>query len=210
MFPNNTGSDKYGSIGVVTPHAEVKVVDDEGRALPLGEKGELLYRGQNVMQGYLENPEATKETLTPDGWLKTGDVAYIDKDGFIFLVDRFKELIKVKGYQVFIIKNIIWPQFYTRRVCMQVSPTELEEILRKIPELGDVAVVGVPDRDAGEVPRAFVVKKPGADLTEQKIKDFLKDKVASFKQLKGGVRFVDAIPRSTAGKILRKDLKTLP
>jgi long-subunit acyl-CoA synthetase (AMP-forming) len=105
MFPNNTGSDKYGSIGVVVPQAEVKVVDGEGRALPLGEKGELYYKGNNVMQGYLDNPEATKETMTPDGWLKTGDVAYIDKDGYIFLVDRIKELIKVKGYQVGFLLN---------------------------------------------------------------------------------------------------------
>jgi 4-coumarate--CoA ligase len=93
---------------------------------------------------------------------------------------------------------------------VQVSPTELEEILRMIPELADVAVVGVADGDSGEVPRAFVVRKEGTELTEQKITDFLKDKVASFKQLKGGVRFVDGIPRSTAGKILRKDLKHLP
>lgn len=93
---------------------------------------------------------------------------------------------------------------------MQVSPTELEEILRTIPEIGDVAVVGVADSDWGELPRAFVVKKPGVELKEQTIQDFLKDKVASFKQLKGGVRFVDVIPRSTAGKILRKDLKHLP
>lgn len=107
MFPNNTGTEKFGSCGVVAPHAEVKVVDGEGRALPLGETGELLYKGENVMKGYLDNPEATKETMTPDGWLKTGDIAYIDKDGFIFLVDRFKELIKVKGYQVDFLSSII-------------------------------------------------------------------------------------------------------
>jgi len=100
MLPNHTSPDKFGSCGITVPLTEVKVVGQEGQALPLGETGELLYRGPNVMQGYLDNPEATKETFTEDGWLRTGDVAYVDPDGFIFLVDRMKELIKVKGFQV--------------------------------------------------------------------------------------------------------------
>jgi long-chain acyl-CoA synthetase len=98
---------KEGSVGIVVPTAEFKVVNAEGQALPLGEKGELLFRGPNVMQGYWKNPEATNETLIGDGWMRTGDVAYIDPDGYVFLVDRLKELIKVKGYQVFsIYKNV--------------------------------------------------------------------------------------------------------
>jgi long-subunit acyl-CoA synthetase (AMP-forming) len=92
---------KEGSVGLVVPKAEFKVVNTDGQALPLGEKGELLFRGPNVMRGYWNNPEATSETLTEDGWMRTGDVAYIDQDGYVFLVDRLKELIKVKGYQVF-------------------------------------------------------------------------------------------------------------
>lgn len=94
---------KAGSVGLVTPMAQFKVVDADGQALPLGERGELLFKGPNVMQGYWKNPKATNETLTRDGWLRTGDVAYIDSDGYVFLVDRLKELIKVKGYQVFLI-----------------------------------------------------------------------------------------------------------
>jgi long-subunit acyl-CoA synthetase (AMP-forming) len=100
MMPNSYPREKFGSCGVPVPMTELKVVDAEGRALPLGESGELLVRGPQVMRGYLNNPEATKETLSVDGWLRTGDIAYIDSDAYVFIVDRVKELIKVKGLQV--------------------------------------------------------------------------------------------------------------
>ncbi|CAB3379186.1 Hypothetical predicted protein [Cloeon dipterum] len=179
---------KYGSCGMNVPLSEIKVVDDAGNALPLGQTGELLFRAPNVMLGYLNNEKATKETLLDGGWLRTGDMAYIDSDGYIFIVDRLKELIKVKGYQV--------------------SPTELEETLRQIPEVLDVAVVGIPDEKSGELPKAFVVRK-SEQLSKESVVQFLEGKVAPYKYLKGGVQFVNAIPRSTAGKILRKDLKSL-
>ncbi|XP_059481737.1 uncharacterized protein LOC132200350 [Neocloeon triangulifer] len=188
MSPTTLKPDKFGSCGMNIPLSEIKIADKNGNSLPQGKTGELWYKGPNVMQGYLNNEKATKETLTPDGWLKTGDVAYVDEDGYIFIVDRMKELIKVKGFQV--------------------SPTELEEVLRKIPGITDVAVIGVADGKSGEVPKAFVVKND-PNVNQEQIEDFLKDKVAPYKQLKGGVQFVNAIPRSSAGKILRNELKKM-
>ena len=141
------------------------------------------------MQGYLNNEKATNETLDSDGWLHTGDVAYYDDDGYYFIVDRCKELIKVKG--------------------AQVSPTELENLILEIKDVADVAVVGVPDSLAGEVPRAFVVKKPNTQISEEEISLYVNPKVAHYKKLSGGVKFIEAIPRNPNGKILRNELKII-
>ncbi|XP_059483604.1 uncharacterized protein LOC132201447 [Neocloeon triangulifer] len=181
--------DRVDTVGVPIPNTEVKVVDKEGNALPMGEIGEILVRGPQIMKGYFRNEQATKESLTEDNWLRTGDIGYFRQNGYISLVDRVKEMIKVKG--------------------LQVSPTELESILNTMEGVADVAVAAVPDEACGEVPRAYVVKGKDSFLTEEDVIKFLKPQVAQFKQLKGGVRFVSAIPKNAAGKILRAELKNL-
>ena len=143
------------------------------------------------MKGYLDNQEATDKTIKDD-WLYSGDLAYYDEDGNIFMVDRMKEMIKVKA--------------------LQVSPSELEDILRNHPEVLDAAVMGIPDDRLGEVPRAFVVKsnrKAKDDLTAESIHEYMNERISDHKKLRGGIVFLDAIPRSPAGKILKKNLKDL-
>jgi acyl-CoA synthetase (AMP-forming)/AMP-acid ligase II len=143
------------------------------------------------MKGYLKNEQETKRTLKDGGWLHTGDLAYYDSDNYFFVVGRLKELINVN--------------------CSEVAPAELEDILREHPKIADVGIIGIPDAKKGHVPFAFVVKKRGLedDLQEIEIHDFLRDKVADYKYLAGGVRFMNALLYSPAGKILRKDLLEL-
>lgn len=152
--------------------------------------GELWCYGPNVMKGYWRNEKATKDTLTPDGWLKTGDIAYVDQDGMFFIVDRLKELIKVKGNQV--------------------APAELEALLLEHEAIADAAVIGMPTEDGDEKPRAFIVRQVGSageKLTESDVKKFVEDKVVRYKRLAGGVEFLDAIPKNPSGKILRRQLR---
>lgn len=182
-------SKKFGSVGVLTSNSQAKIIninDPEMKGLGPNEQGELLIRGPQVMLGYLNNKAATDEMIV-NGWLRTGDMAYYDEDGSFFITDRLKELIKVKGFQV--------------------PPAELEEILRSHPDVADAAVIGVQDPDHGEVPRAFVVKKVGSGATEKALKEFVASKTAIYKHLRGGVQFLDVIPKNAAGKILRRDLK---
>ena len=161
------------------------------KEVPAGETGELWIKGPNVFKGYLNNVEGTKNALTDDGYFKTGDVGHQDKTGSFFITDRVKELIKYKGFQV--------------------PPAELEGILIGNEEVDDVAVIGIYNKDqATEVPRAYVVLKKGVQAgkeTEDRIATWLAGKVASHKRLRGGVRFVDEIPKSASGKILRRKLK---
>ena len=138
------------------------------------------------MTGYLNNPEATAETIDGDGWLHTGDVARIDEDGHMYIVDRVKELIKYKGFQV--------------------PPAELEALIVTHPAVADVAVIGIPEVEAGELPKAFVVVREGETLTEDELKEFVAGHVASYKQIRL-VEFTDEIPKSASGKILRRFLR---
>jgi len=177
---------KTGSSGYTAPNTEVRIVDDEGNDLGPGEPGEMLIRGPQVMKGYLSNAEATAETLDSDGWLHTGDVARIDADDHMFIVDRVKELIKYKGFQV--------------------APAELEALIVQHPAVADVAVIGIPEIEAGELPKAFVVLKPGASASAEDIQTFIKAEVASYKQIRL-LEFVDEIPKSASGKILRRFLR---
>lgn len=171
---------KPGSVGVISAGTSVKVVDPETRAvLGPNEKGELCFSGNQIMLGYLNHPEATRETFDEEGFIKTGDIGYYDEDGEFFIVDRLKELIKYNGYQV--------------------PPAEIEALLLTHPKIKDAAVVGMPDVQCGELPVAFVVKQDNADLTE-------KDSSPS-KKLRGGVRFVCEIPKNPSGKILRRLLR---
>ena len=148
-------------------------------------EGELLIRGPQVMKGYLNRPEATAETIRDDGFLRTGDLAYYDESCNIFLVDRLKELIKVKGFQV--------------------APAEVEGRLLELPQVADAAVIGVNDERSGQVPKAFVVLKEGESLTSAQAVDALRETLSEFK-LPGEVVFVEAIPKSPSGKILRRML----
>lgn len=186
------------SIGYLLPSMKARIVDPEtGVDQPAGtekERGELWLTGPNVMKGYYKNEEATKGTIDSEGWLHTGDIAYVDKDGKYYIVDRLKELIKVKGFQV--------------------APAELEAVLTSNEKVADAAVIGVPAEKYGgregdgEYAKAFVILQKGVELSAEDLAEWLKDKVTSYKQLKPQcIEFVDTIPKSASGKILRKDLR---
>ncbi|XP_026752676.1 probable 4-coumarate--CoA ligase 1 [Galleria mellonella] len=190
MTPYHYPYNKVGSVGQLICNTQARVVSlTSGEMLGPHKSGELLLRGPQVMKGYWNNEAATKETLDSEGWLHTGDVAYYDEDHYFYIVDRTKELIKVKGNQV--------------------SPTEIESVIMEQPEVADVAVVGMPDALAGEVPKAFVVLKPNYKLTEKQVYDLVAEKLTRYKHLEGGVAFLDSIPRNAAGKIMRNELKVL-
>jgi acyl-CoA synthetase (AMP-forming)/AMP-acid ligase II len=175
------------TVGPLLPNMDAMVVDPAtGAELPPGERGELWCRGPNVMAGYLNDPDATAATLDADGWLHTGDLVTVDADGMFTVVDRLKELIKYKGWSV--------------------APAELEAVLLAHDRIADAAVIGVRDADGEEVPKAFVVPRPDADLTAADVAAFVAERVAPYKKVRL-VEFVDAIPKSAAGKILRKELR---
>jgi acyl-CoA synthetase (AMP-forming)/AMP-acid ligase II len=179
------GLERAGTVGLAVPGTEVRLVEAEtGRDAAQGAAGEVWVRGPQVMKGYLNNPEATARTVDADGWLHTGDIGVMDADGYLEIVDRLKELIKVKGFQV--------------------APAELESLLLKHPKIADAAVVGVPDADAGEVPKAFVVARE--PLTADDVKAFVASHAATYKQI-GHVVFAEQIPKSPSGKILRRLLR---
>ncbi|KAJ5082460.1 hypothetical protein N7532_011503, partial [Penicillium argentinense] len=176
------------SVGEPNANCEAKIVGEDGITEVSGrnQRGELLVRGQNVMKGYWRNHEATLQTKTEDEWLRTGDIAYVDDQGKFHVVDRMKELIKVKGNQV--------------------APAELEALLLEHPAVADVAVVGaVINND--ERPRAYVVLKPGQSATADEIVRFMDGKVSAIKRITGGVMFLEAIPKNPSGKILREALR---
>ncbi|KAK8917021.1 4-coumarate--CoA ligase-like 4 [Platanthera zijinensis] len=180
-------SQRYGTAGLLSPNTEARIVDAEtGKPLPVNQTGELWLRGPFVMRGYFKNPEATRLTLDSEGWLKTGDLCYIDDDGYLFIVDRLKELIKYKGYQV--------------------PPAELEALLLTHPEIKDVAVIPFPDKEAGQIPMAYVVRKASSGgLSATAVMEFVEKQVAPYKKVRR-VAFVSDIPKNPSGKILRKDL----
>jgi 4-coumarate--CoA ligase len=181
------GGFKPGSVGVTAPNTETRIVDPAtGESLGVGADGEVWVRGPQVMAGYLNNETATKNTIDDEGWLHTGDIGHVDEDGHLYIVDRLKELIKYKGFQV--------------------APAELEAMLLTLPAVADAAVIGLPDDEAGEIPVAYVVLKEGYDVTEDDIARAVADQVATYKQLRR-VTFVDAIPKSPSGKILRRVLR---
>ncbi|NMN99022.1 AMP-binding protein [Antrihabitans stalactiti] len=193
--PIGDDSISIGSIGIALPNIEFKVVDvDTGKEVPDSPggrtaSGEMLVRGPNAMQGYLGNEEATRATITPDGWLHTGDIVEVGPRHEVYVVDRLKELIKYKGYQV--------------------PPAELEALLLTHPAIADAAVVAHPDEEAGEIPRAFLVLQNGAEASAEELIAWIADRIAPHKRIRL-VDFIDAIPKSVSGKILRKDLKGRP
>ena len=175
---------KFGSVGVPAPNTECKVVDlESGEPLGPGQKGEVCVRGPQVMKGYLNRPDATAQTIDSEGWLHTGDIGYADEDGHFFIVDRAKELIKYKGFQV--------------------PPAELEAVLLTHPCVADAAVIPYPDDEAGEVPKGIIVLREPAE--PQAILEFVAERVAPHKRIRY-LEFVDKIPKSPSGKILRRVL----
>jgi acyl-CoA synthetase (AMP-forming)/AMP-acid ligase II len=195
VTPLNNPDIPVGSIGFAIPNISFKVIDPQtgnliekvqnGRT----QAGEMLIKGPNVMVGYLNNKEATGSTITLDGYLHTGDIVEVGPQGEVYVVDRLKELIKYKGYQV--------------------PPAELEALLLTHPAIADVAVVAHPDENAGEIPRAFIVLQPNSNVNKNEIMAFVATKVAPHKRIRI-VDFIEAIPKSQSGKILRKELRGLP
>jgi acyl-CoA synthetase (AMP-forming)/AMP-acid ligase II len=175
------GDFRPGTSGVTASNTESRIVDPVS-----GDRGELWVRGPQVMKGYLNNAEATAATVDADGWLHTGDVAIIDEFGHMTIVDRLKELIKFKGFQV--------------------APAELEALIITHPKVADVAVIGIPDDEAGEIPKAFVSPVEGETVTLEEIQKLVAAHLVSYKQIKI-LEVIEAIPKSAAGKILRKELR---
>ncbi|XP_014298683.1 luciferin 4-monooxygenase isoform X3 [Microplitis demolitor] len=183
-------STKSETIGNLTSGICCKVIDPEtSKSLMAYETGELCFKGDHVMLGYRDDPEATSQTIDHHGWLHTGDLGYFDHDGDLFIVGRLKELIKYKGYQI--------------------APAEIENILLSHPDVNDAAVIGRYDGTGNQIPVAYVVKKSHSNITSQQLRQFVHDKVSIQKHLRGGVKFIDVIPKSSAGKILRHQLELI-
>ncbi|HEY8286687.1 MAG TPA: 4-coumarate--CoA ligase family protein [Chloroflexota bacterium] len=184
VMPETEGPVNTGSVGVCLPLTETRLVDPEtGSDLGPNQRGEVWVRGPQVMRGYLNHPEATAAMLDSDGWLRTGDIGYVDDDGYFYIVDRLKELIKYKG--------------------LQIAPAELEAILLTHPAVADSAVIPVSDQEAGEIPKAFVVLK--GEVTAEELQAYVAERVAPYKKIRK-LEFCAQIPKSASGKILRRVL----
>lgn len=177
--------DFNGSIGVPISSTECCIMDDEGNSLPVGEVGELCIRGPQVMKGYWQREEATADTITDDGWLKTGDIAKMDEKGYFYIVDRKKDMILVSGFNVY--------------------PNEIEDVIVSHPDVLEVGVIGVPDEKSGELVKAVVVRQNN-NLSVKELREFCRSELTGYKVPKF-IQFVDELPKTNVGKILRKDLR---
>lgn len=175
---------RFESVGYPLPHIDVRIVDQDGKPLPAGEEGEIVARGHCVMKGYWNNPDETAKTVK-NGWLHTGDIGKMDEDGYVYLLDRLKEVIISGGYNVY--------------------PKELENVLYQHPAVLEAAVVGIADDRLGEVPKAFIVLKEGCTVTEEEIQRFSLERLASYKQIRQ-VEFIDEIPKTPTGKLMKRKL----
>lgn len=182
---NPGGAQQIGTIGLPVPCTEVRVINDQGEPLGLDEAGELCIKGPQVMQGYWRRPEATAEVISPEGWFATGDVAVIQPDGYLRIVDRKKDMIVVSGFNVY--------------------PNELEDVLSKHPAVLECAAVGVRDETSGEIVKMFVVPRD-ASLTEQAVKDYCREHLTAYK-VPRLVEFREDLPKTNVGKILRRELR---
>lgn len=181
------GKDRVGTIGLPIPSTEVKIIDEHDKELSFHEAGELCLRGPQVMKGYWQREEETQKVLTNDGWLKTGDIAEVDEDGFVKIVDRKKDMILVSGFNVY--------------------PNEIEDVVAQHPEVLESAAIGVPDEKSGEVVKLFIVRKPNSTLQESELKTFCKQHLVAYKVPKQ-IEFREDLPKTNVGKILRRALRT--
>ena len=186
MSLNPLGENRLGSVGIPVPGLDVRIVDDEGVDQPIGSPGELLFKGPTIMKGYFGRPDATAEALK-DGWLYSGDIAVMDEDGFLEIVDRKKDMILVSGFNV--------------------SPNEIEDVISKLPGVVEVGVVGIPDEKSSEVPMAFIVRNDDG-VTEEAVIAHCHDGLTNYKVPKR-IQFIDDIPKSPVGKVLRRELRDL-
>jgi len=183
---NPTSANQLGTIGIPVPSTLCKIVDDNGQELPLGEVGELCIKGPQVMKGYWQREDATAEIIDSNGWLKTGDIALIQPDGYMRIVDRKKDMILVSGFNVY--------------------PNELEDVLAALPGVLQCAAIGIPDEKSGEVIKVFIVVKPGMTLTKEQVMEHMRANVTGYKVPKA-IEFRDALPTTNVGKILRRELR---
>ncbi|MGM8936055.1 long-chain-fatty-acid--CoA ligase FadD1 [Pseudomonas neustonica] len=177
---------RLGTIGIPVPSTLCKVIDEDNNELPFGERGELCVKGPQVMKGYWQRKEATEEILDADGWLKTGDIAIIQEDGYLRIVDRKKDMILVSGFNVY--------------------PNELEDVMAAIPGVAQCAAIGVPDEKSGEAIKVFLVKSAGTNLSEAEVKEHMRSNLTAYKVPKF-VEFRDSLPTTNVGKILRRELR---
>jgi len=182
--PRETSQQKAGSAGKAQG-CKVKIINQEGQVLPPGQEGEIMVKGENVMKGYYKNPEATAEAITPDGWFHSGDLGYLDEDGFVFITGRIKELI-IRGGE-------------------NIQPREIDEVLYSHPKIQDAATVGVPDPLYGEEVKSFVVLRPGEKCLEEELLEYCRRRLAAFKCPKS-IAFIEEMPKSPGGKIIRRKL----
>ncbi|MBC7212977.1 MAG: AMP-binding protein, partial [Pseudomonas sp.] len=183
---NPTSANQLGTIGIPVPSTLCKIIDDNGQELPLGEVGELCIKGPQVMKGYWQREDATAEIIDSNGWLKTGDIALIQPDGYMRIVDRKKDMILVSGFNVY--------------------PNELEDVLAALPGVLQCAAIGIPDEKSGEVIKVFIVVKPGMTLTKEQVMEHMRANVTGYKVPKA-IEFRDALPTTNVGKILRRELR---
>ncbi|MFB4392228.1 MULTISPECIES: long-chain-fatty-acid--CoA ligase FadD1 [unclassified Pseudomonas] len=183
---NPSEANQIGTIGIPVPSTLCKIIDDNGQELALGEVGELCVKGPQVMKGYWQREEATAEILDGEGWLKTGDIALIQPDGYMRIVDRKKDMILVSGFNVY--------------------PNELEDVLASLPGVLQCAAIGVPDEKSGEVIKVFIVAKPGTTLTKEQVMEHMRANVTGYK-VPRFIEFRDALPTTNVGKILRRELR---
>jgi long-chain acyl-CoA synthetase len=181
-------TDFTGSIGLPAPSTELSIQDDAGNLLPIGEVGEICIRGPQVMKGYWQRPEETAKVLSPDGWLRTGDMGRMDENGYFYIVDRKKDMILVSGFNVY--------------------PNEIEDVIATHPGVLEVAAVGVPDDKSGEAVKVVIVKKD-PNLTAEDIRALCRRELTGYKQPKY-VEFRDSLPKTNVGKILRRELRDSP
>ncbi|MBX9914457.1 MAG: long-chain fatty acid--CoA ligase, partial [Pseudomonadaceae bacterium] len=177
---------QIGTIGIPVPSTLCKVIDDEGNELPIGGRGELCVKGPQVMKGYWQRQDATDEMIDADGWLKTGDIAVIQEDGYMRIVDRKKDMILVSGFNVY--------------------PNELEDVLASLPGVMLCAAIGIPDERSGEAIKLFIVVKPGESLTKEQVMEHMRANVTGYK-VPRAVEFRDSLPTTNVGKILRRELR---
>jgi long-chain acyl-CoA synthetase len=183
---NTEHTRKAGSVGINLPYVKIKILDDEGNEIPRNVEGEICVKGENVTRGYFNNPEATAEVFDKNGWLRTGDIGIIDDEGFIFIRDRKKDMIIIKGLKVF--------------------SAQVEAVINEYPSIEECAVVGVPDGRGDEFIKLYAVKKKGVDFDEADFRKFLKTKLDNYKRPRD-VEFLEELPKNSLRKILKKDLR---